>query len=279
MRKDEILRRVGYWILCVAPLLATALAGSRALRIPVIHDLVGVLVFAIIVISGWWLGRSASVSSGEQKALLRLAGALLLAPILLIALLWVGLATPWDATPAENKMRYAVLLAGSIGVTTGFVVVKEALSASGERIYSTLAFAAGLLAGASYVVWTSFQLGAFALLIAEERSSPAVASMNNVFDALLFAAGTLTYLATAALARAFARAHWLGPNAARAYILLNLVALTLLALRGVAYPSPTSGAAPWYTQPGFIVGIPAVPWFMPYFLGVVLLRRAGRGDA
>lgn len=274
MRQEDTLRRVGYWILCSVPLLIAPLTGARDLRIPVVHELLGVLLFATIIISGWWLARPTSAPRGDDS-LLRLAGTLLLVPTSLIALLWVGLATPWDATPSENQMRYAVLLAGSIGVTAGFVVLKEALSESGERVYSTLAFAASLLAGATYVVWTSFQLGAFALTIAEHKSSPAVASMNNVFDALLFAAGALTYLATAAFAHALARARWLGRNASRAYIVLSLVALALLLLRGVSFPSPTSGPAPWYTQPGFIIGIPAVPWFMPYFLGILLLRRAG----
>ena len=28
-------------------------------------------------------------------------------------------------------------------------------------------------------------------------------------------------------------------------------------------------------RPGFVAGIPAVPWIMPFLLGVVVLRRAG----
>ena len=279
MGREGKQRRVGYWILCAAPLLIAPLTGVRDLRVPVMHELVGVVLFATIMLSGWWLARPTSVSQGDHDSLLRLAGTLLLVPICLIALFWVGLATPWDATPSENRMRYAVLLAGSIGVTAGFVVLKEALSESGERVYSTLAFAASLLAGATYVVWTSFQLGAFALTIAEDRSSPAVASMNNVFDALLFAAGALTYLTTAAFAHALARVRWLGRNASRVYLVFSLFALVLLMLRGVSFPGPTSGPAPWYTQPGFIVGIPAVPWFMPYFMGILLLRRASNGHA
>jgi hypothetical protein len=279
MRQEETLRRAGYWLLCTVPLLMAPLTAIRGLRVPVVHELLGVLLFATIVVAGWWLARPGQGSRGADDALPRVAGALLLVPVSLIALLWVGLATPWDATPPENKMRYAVLLASSIGVTAGFAVLKEALSESGERLYSTLAFAAGLLSGAAYVVWTSFQMGAFALSIAEGRSSPAVASMNNVFDALLFAAGALAYLATAAFAVALARARWLGWNASRAYVVFNLFALTLLLLRGVSFPIPTSDPAPWYAQPGFIVGIPAVPWFMPYFLGVLLLRRAGKSHA
>ena len=176
-------------------------------------------------------------------------------------------------------MRYAVLLAGAIGVTVGFHLLKEALSESGERLFSTLALATGILSGSAYVVWTSFQLGDFALRLAKGEGTPAVASMNNVFDALLFAAGVLAYVATAAFAHALARVGWLGQNASRAYVALNLIAVIFLILRGVSFPSPGGDPAPWYTRPGFIVGIPAVPWFMPYFLGVLLLRRAGSSRA
>jgi hypothetical protein len=274
MRDESALRRVSYLILCLIPLLIVPLTGSRALRIPVLHESLGILLFGIVAISTWWLARPTVGSQGEREPLLRPAGALLLTPIALIALLWVGLSTPWDATVAENKMRYAVLLARAIGVTAGFFLLKEALAESGEHRFSTLALAASSLSGAAYVVWTSFQLGDFALRLATGAADPAVAAMNNVFDALLFSASALAYVATAAVAHAMWRVAWLGRYASRAYVALNLIALALLVLRGVSFPSPGVHPDPWFTRPGFIVGIPAIPWFTPYFVGVILLRRA-----
>jgi hypothetical protein len=275
MKEESALRRAGYLILCLVPVLIGPLTGSRAFRIPVVYEALGVLLFGAIAAATWWLARPQVGSRDDLAPLLRLAGALLLSPTALIALLWVGLATPWDATPSENKMRYAVLLAGSIGVTAGFVLLKEALADSGERLFSALAVGTSLLSGAAYVVWTSFQLGYFALRLAKGEIPSAVASMNDVFDALLFAASALAYVATAALALALGRAGWVGKNASRVYLALNLIAVALLFLRGVSFPVPGADPAPWYTRPGFIVGIPAVPWFMPYFLGVLVLRRAG----
>ena len=275
MRDEQTLRRVSYLVLCVFPVLIIPFIGDRALRVPVLHEVLGTLLFAVIVVSGWWLARPGVDSRSDLSSVIRASGILLVCPWALIALLWVGLATPWDATVGENKMRYAVLLASSIGVTVGFVLLKEALTASGERLFSTLAFSTSLLSGAAYVVWTCFQLGDFALRLDAGSASPAVLSMNNVFDALLFAAGALAYAATAAFAHALAKTGWIGHNTSRAYVALSLLALALLMLRGVSYPSPDSDPAPWYTRPGFIVGIPAVPWFMPYFLGVLLIRRAG----
>ena len=63
--------------------------------------------------------------------------------------------------------------------------------------------------------------------------------------------------------------------ASLAFTIVNGVALLFLVIRGLQYPDPRALSAPWYTSPGFVVGIPAVPFIMPFLLGVVLLRRAG----
>jgi len=92
---------------------------------------------------------------------------------------------------------------------------------------------------------------------------------------LLFVACALTYATTAAYAASLGRARWLGRWAAAAYVTLSAVALLFLVLRGLAFPSATGASRAWYTEPGFVVGIPAIPWVLPALLGVVLLRRAG----
>ena len=43
----------------------------------------------------------------------------------------------------------------------------------------------------------------------------------------------------------------------------------------MSYPEVSGDTAPWYTRPGLIAGISAIPWIMPFLLGVVLLRRVG----
>jgi len=95
-------------------------------------------------------------------------------------------------------------------------------------------------------------------------------------DMLLFVACPLTHLASAAFAASCGRAGWLGRGAARADVILNLVTVPFIVLWGLAFPDPTAMSTPWYTRPGFVAGIPAVPWIMPCLQGVVLLRRAGR---
>ena len=85
----------------------------------------------------------------------------------------------------------------------------------------------------------------------------------------------LAELKPLAFAASLGRVQWLGRGAARAFIIVSFVALLFLMIRGLQYPDPRALSTPWYTNPGFVVGIPAVPFIMPFLLGVVLLRRAG----
>jgi hypothetical protein len=202
-------------------------------------------------------GRSKQTRKGRKGSLL--AGGFLIVPFALISLLWVGLGPPWGSTPTENVMRYLALLVSAIAVSGGFVVLKEALSEAGERCYSTLGFAATMPAGAAYLIWMSFVLGAHLVKVRDGHVPPAIVSLNDALDVLLDVACVLTYLATAAFAVSFGRTGWLGRGATRAYVVANLIALLCLVTRGVSFPDPAALSTPWYTRPGFVAGIPAGP--------------------
>ncbi len=276
MPLDSFPRRLSYIFLCAAPVVVVAVAAPRALRNAGAHHAVGIVLFAAMSLAVWVLGGRSIRAAAQERRQLALGGALLVAPFALVGLLWVGLGTPWDATPKENEMRYLVLLAMAIAEVGGFLLVREALSGAGERFHSTLVLTGIVLAGPLYAVWNAFMFGVW---VAREQTGSvpaAFASLDLVLDVVLDAAAALTYLATAALAMSLARARWLGRRASVAFVVLNLVALLLLVNRGLKFLAPAELAAPWYTVPGFIVGIPAVPYIMPFLLGVVLLRRAGQ---
>lgn len=271
----QSMRRASYWTLSMIVALIAPLAGARGMRVEGIHQAVGILLFATVALSAWQLSRPPRMPAAAFDPRLRLAGGLLLAPFALIGLLWVGLGTPWDATAPENTMRYAVLLTGAVAITVGVFLLKDLLHETGERLYSGLSLAAGVLSGTAFVVWTSFQMGFHVLVVAHGPPLPAVAVVNNVLDALLFSGGCLAYVMTATLAHSLARAGWLGRRPALAYVLLNILAFALLLVRGLSFPTPGANPGPWYTRPGFVVGIPAMPWVMPYLLGAAILRRCG----
>jgi hypothetical protein len=268
-------RRGSYVFLCVVPFLTFVVAGVHAFRVPGVYQAVGVAYFAAIAIAAWALGARAIRAGAQDRRSLGLAGTLLVIPFALVALLWVGLGPPWQANVPENQMRYLVLIVMATALAGGFVVLREALSEAGERFYATLGFAAIMLSGPLYLIWNTF---AFAAYFGKEHTGQvpaAIVSLGDMLDLLLFVAGFLTYLATAAFAASLGRVQWLGRGAARAFMIVNGVALLFLVIRGLQFPDPRALSAPWYTSPGFIVGIPAVPFIMPFLLGVVLLRRAG----
>src|SRR5437667_1560360 len=268
-------RRVSYIFLCIVPFLSFIVVGVRALRVPGVYQAVGVVYFAAIAIAAWTLGTRAIRADVQNGRLLGLAGTLLVTPFALVALLWVGLGAPWQANAAENQMRYLVLIVMATAIAGGFVVLREALSEAGERFYATLGFAAIMLSGPLYLLWNTF---AFAAFFGKEHAGEmpaAIVSLRDMLDLLLFVAAFLTYLATVAFAASLGRVQWLGRRATRAFMIVSGVALLFLVIRGLQYPYPRAHSAPWYTNPGFVVGIPGVPFIMPFLFGVVLLRRAG----
>src|SRR5437764_1167937 len=129
----KTVRRVSYVFLCIVPFLNFPVVGLRILRVPGVYQAVGLAYFAAMAIAGWTLGARAILGGAERERRLALAGMLLIVPSTLMALLWVGLGPPWEATPVENRMRYLVLLIDSVVITGGFLVFKQALREAGER--------------------------------------------------------------------------------------------------------------------------------------------------
>jgi hypothetical protein len=275
MLTDHIWRRIAYVFLSATPFVAFGLAATRPLRIPGVSHVIGAVVFAAISTAAWTLGARAIVVGSDKRRRLAISGALLLTPFALVALLWVGIGAPPVATAAENEMRYLVLTVMVLAATGGLVALRETLSEAGERFYSTLGMAAVLLACPLYLVWEAF---AFAVYFAEEHGGeipPTLVALHPFESLLQSLSAALAHVATAAFAASLARTMWLSRKAARTYTTLAFIAVLFLLLKIFANPDPALSSPPWYTVPGFILGIPALPFIMPSLLGVVLLRRAG----
>ncbi len=271
---DQSTRRISYVFLCVFPFVAAGLM-ARPLRVPGLYQTIGAVHFIIACCAVWKLVAMRIGTGTAETKKLALAGTLFFIPFALISLLWVGLGPPWVATPTENRMRYLVLLASAMAISVGFIVLKDALVEAGERIYSTLGVGVNIFAGAAYMIWLTIHVAVFAAKVRDGHVPSEMISLTNMSDTLLFVACVLTYLATACFAASLGRSAWLGHIAARVFVIANLIAVLVITIRGLSFPDPGAGSTPWYTQPGFIAGIPAVPWIMPYLIGVVLLSRAG----
>ena len=268
------MKRFCYWFLFAIFIVAIVLGAIRPLRITPLYQVIGVIQFAAMLWAAWTLGAREIMNASSASRLLALAGIFLVTPFALVALLWVGLGPPWEATPPENQMRYLVLAAMSIAIVVGFVVLREGLGEA-DNPRPSVGFATILLAGPLYLIFDAFGFGVATVRLQGGEIPQAFHDLNAVIDMILFLAGTLTYLAAAAFAVSLGQAGWIRHGAARTFMVISLLALVLLVIRGLHFPNPKALSTPWYTSPGFIVGIPAVPFIIPFLFGVVLLRRAG----
>lgn len=269
-------RRLNLFVLCVALVAVTVVFGVPVEYGPATYWSLAVIQAFIICAAAWRLGAWAITSESEERRSLAVAGAMLIAPWVLFSFL-AGFGRPDQATNPENQIRYVILLLNAITVAGGLIVLKDALSKGGERFYSTLGFAAILLAAPLQLFWSTLLIE---IHHAMEHAGtvgmpPDVAPLADLSDVPLFFAGILTYLATAAFATSLGRVGWLGRELSLTLTIASLLLTVCLSIRGLQFPDPAKVFMHWYAIPGWVAGIPAIPWFMPCAIGVALLRRAG----
>jgi hypothetical protein len=277
MSARESNRRMSYLVLCASLVLVSVLFAIRAEYVPATYWAIAIAQIIAIGVSAWRVGAWAIGPPPDARRRLALAGALLVAPFALFSFL-PGFSRPDLATPRENHLRYVILFINPILLAGGLILLKEALDQAEERVFPTLGFAAIVFATPLQLVFAAIAIGAYSHAADTRSSIGPIWSLwtSNLPDVLLYFGGALTYLSTAAFAAALGRAGWLGRRATLAFEVASLAAVLMLVVRGLDFPDPKLIFSHPYMIPGYIVGIPAVPWIMPLMLGVVLLRRAGR---
>ena len=247
---------------------------------PAARSALAALLLGGTVVAAWFGGARAIVSAEPPRRLQAASGALLVAPFALFSLL-AGIGPPHDQPPADNALRFLVLAVGALSTGSGLLALRQALASTGETFWATL--------GAAAATWATPLYVAFALiqridLVAQMSGWSWSTAVNGILheltplDALsmsaLFLGGLLIYLATALFAAALGNAGWIGRRTAGTLVATSVVGGAFLVARGFAYPGLDAAFSHWYSIPGFIAGIPAVPWMLPCAMGVLLLRRA-----
>ena len=268
-------RKLGFTVLCLTLLVATGLLGAPRELAGVVGVGPAVLQLTVISIAAWISGLDLLFTGPEAQRATLLGAAFLILPVALFAL-WFGYGPPEFADHAQNTLRYLTLIIDTASIGIGFVLVQDGLGEAGERTFSKLSLAMILIATPLYLVWAALLMEAHRAALAEMpwARGPWIQWLMAMSDILLFFAGIATYLAGASLALAFARVGWIGPRTAWTLVGVTLVALVSLVLRGIEFPDPAVVFAQGYSIPGWIAGIPAVPWLIPCILGLILIRRA-----
>ncbi len=230
-----------------------------------------------MVIASWILGLHV-INKKTEKTHLIVGAFFLIIPWILVSMFF-GLgpppekATGWVATATEQQVRYSMLVVAGIFVAFGFTLLKEKLKNDGENYYSLLGFIAIIIAIPLFILdmlfWGFSLTESYKILVSTntEKLPDWFKPLRVIFGMISVVEVSLTYLAITFFAVSMNRVGWLGKISSKIYILISLFAFMLIVL-SVFLPEP-------FITAGFAAAIPAIPFLMPYFMGVNLLRKAG----
>jgi len=231
----------------------------------------------------WTLGIKAFKSAEKEKRYLAYGSCLLVLPTSLLAILF-GMGAPpdtiqeWVDTATEQKVRFDILLAGGILVALGLSLIKLVLQEKGEKLYTQLGYTAIAIAIPLFFIntsfWHSFALQSYKVKIAHgaagkplEWFTPAAQQVWIITIGQVL----LTYFSVALFASSLRQTRIFKRAAAVSYIAFSVIAIVSILLFPF-YP----GATAFSGFPYYPFMIPAVPIMLCYYVGVNLLRYAGR---
>jgi len=244
---------------------------------------VWMLNVVLMIASMWSLGVFSYKQKdiGQQRVII--GSVLFIIPTLLTSMFF-GLGAPpyespalWVETITEQRVRYYFLLAAGLSIAFGFVVVGQQLKKAGEDFYSLLGLMAIAIASPVFLVNMSFWGFYLTRLYQQMVTAHASATpeylppLRTMFYYVNILVSALIYLATLFFSLSLKKTGWFKPSACNCYIVISSLFLVLDLL-------PPSLPDPFATL-NFIVSIPAIPFMVPYFIGINLLRRAGNNNA
>jgi hypothetical protein len=228
-----------------------------------IHDragLRGLVPIAIVhlAIIGWALRIVYPGTSGEFHA--RLAAILLIfgaAAVWLGAVSFVGMGLPGVAAHrADHLFTVGGFLVGGLLSLTGFVALRVVLRERGDALLSQLGLIALLIATVCWIVHLAFRATVMVAVAQDSAAAP-----PDWYQPLRLWAGAmyagymfLAYLSIAAYGAAMGKTGWAGKRWSWGFIGYGLI------------------AAAGFVRGGF--DAPLLVQFMPYAMGMILLRRA-----
>jgi hypothetical protein len=241
----------------------------------------------------WKIGAERTVLGRAREHPAFLPGVLLLAGPLALALGAFVTGEPTASRPADYLWNTTAILLGTAILVSGFLALFARLWERGGRPLLVLG-AAGLLVGSALFVanlafrYSVVAAGAAGLQAGVEdrawvaheylgglQGEPSWMELLLVWtDVLQLAFVSLAYLAAAAYGSALVRVGWLGKVGGGLFVGLNL-ALALLVATGLFLAGGGGTAAAWLV---FVLTIPFMAFILPYFLGLALIRRSGRGE-
>jgi hypothetical protein len=275
MQQGQTKRTISRIYLILIPFLAVAIGfgvghSSYKIYIPLWLLNCCLMAAAIWVVSG-------GVMSGQDpdKKDLAFTGLFMVLPWAFFAI-FAGMGPPpstaagWVAAATEQQMRYYILILGGVLLAVGSALLKQRL----KNVYSVIGHTVLMIAIPLFIInmafWGNYLVEAFRGFVA--LGAPAkrpdwFAPVRELFYSISVIELALIYLATAAFAVSLRAARLLSPGGCKVYIIMSLLMCVLNML-------PPSLGEPFETA-SFLVSVPAIPFIMPYLMGVHLLWRSG----
>lgn len=281
MRNQKLYQNISQAYLSVIPPLTAAFGFTLNNINYQIYLSIWIINVFLMLAASWILGTHNIVKDNKKKKQVAASGFLLIAPWIFYSI-FGGMGAPpetyaeWVSSAFEQQVRYSFLISGGILLIFGFAVLREKIKNTAGNIFALMGFTAITIAMILFVLnmsyWHSFVLETF--------KTNEVSSINQLpewylpvkklFLVISIVEVALTYFAKAAFAAALKSAGWFRTGAARVYIIISLLAFLLVALYGLYPETVTTNGFPFYP---FM--IPAIPFIMPYYIGVNLLKRSG----
>lgn len=231
----------------------------------------------LMVVASWILGLHV-INAKSEKTQLATGAFFLIVPWILISMFF-GLGPPpdtaagWVATATEQQVRYSMLVVAGVFIAFGFTLLKDKLRNEGESYYSLIGFIAIIIAIPLFILdmlfWGFSLTEAFKILVSTntEKLPEWFKPLRELFAMISVVEVALVYFAIAFFAISMNRVGWLNRTSSKVYVLISVLASVLIVLSAFL-PEP-------FVTAGFAVSIPAIPFLMPYFMGINLLQRSG----
>ncbi len=264
MKQTTLIRRISQIFLWLVPLpFLTTVYRPGGLKV---YLLVAAGYWLLIGAATWILGGHAIRSKAIVHRDVFVAAALLVASWA-VTLLALNMDTPprgaaWLATRVDQQLRYLALVVGGLLSFGGLAVLTQSLRDRGQRILPTFGLAATVIATVlftlhflAYPVLTTWRFEQEARGTPEPGWLPVVSALMFSTQALQ---RLLVFLAAALFACSVRNARLMGTIGAICFVVLTLFLATA----------------------NFLVHLPpAVPFVLPYLIGVILLQRIGKPSA
>ena len=281
MRDQKLYRNISQTYLSLVPI-ATAAIGFTVGNVSHHVYLPIWIVNVILMLAASWILGARHISTGDNgKKYLAVSGFLLIVPWIFYSI-FAGMGSPpetyaeWVSNAFEQQVRYSFLITGGVALVFGYAIIKDSVKDTNGSIFAIIGFTAIALAMTLFILdmsyWHSFLPETFKTkeAISLNKLPEWHRPVQKLFLVVSIVEVSLTYLATAAFATALKSAGWFKSGASWVYITISLLATIVVALYGFYPENLTANGFPFYP---FM--IPAIPFVMPFYMGINLLRRAG----